>query len=88
MTLRGSLLFAALGCLAGVLNFALLRQNVRGYLERGPTAGLIALQLLRIGALVAAFWIMARMGGAHVLAALAGFLVARAAWTRRLREGG
>jgi F1F0 ATPase subunit 2 len=68
--------FVLLGAVLGALHFATLRYNVGAYLG-GAGARAIALHLGRIVLVGTAFALIARAGAVPLLAALAGFMLAR-----------
>jgi F1F0 ATPase subunit 2 len=72
------------GMLAGLIHFTMLRWNVR-LLTAGATGKAIALQLARLGALGAIFFLLARMAPWPLLGGAAGLLLARHAVLRRIR---
>jgi F1F0 ATPase subunit 2 len=81
------LLAAALSGLAlGALNFTALAANARLYLTGGNPLVPFALQLLRLGGLVAAMILAVRFGASALLAVFAGFLVARQLAVRLVRR--
>ena len=73
--------FGLIGLVLGVAYFATLRWTVDAYLRGGR--GAIAWYVLRLAGVTAALYVLVRIGGALVLASLAGFLVARLVAVRR-----
>lgn len=73
------------GMLAGLAHFTMLRWNVL-LLTTGSPARAIALQLARLGALAAIFFMLARMGPWALLCGAGGLLLARHAVIRRIRS--
>jgi F1F0 ATPase subunit 2 len=73
---RAALPFVLLGGVLGAVHFATLRLNVRAYLG-GAAAWGIGLHLGRVALAGAAFALIARAGALPLLAALAGFVLAR-----------
>jgi hypothetical protein len=68
---------ALFGFLAGLVNFAILRGDVRRWLSGGPMARFLVGQCARLALLTAIFFLAARFGALALLAALAGLLAAR-----------
>jgi hypothetical protein len=81
------ILYFAIGIVLGALHFAALRRNVGAYVKGGLRARTVALHAARLVLIGFAFFLLARHGGVLVLAALAGFTVARLFMARRLKEG-
>jgi N-ATPase, AtpR subunit len=78
--------FGAIGLALGLAHFAGLRRDAGRYLARGVRAGIVAGHAARLVASAAVLVLVARSGAVPLLAALAGFLVARfvaVALTRR-----
>jgi F1F0 ATPase subunit 2 len=65
------------GLMLGSAYFALLYHCVRLQASAAPVWPVAALNVLRIGGAVAAFWALAQLGAWPLLAALAGFLIVR-----------
>ncbi len=79
----GAALCAILGLLLGIAHFASLRANVRLYLGGRSRVPAVGLHLARLLFVALAWVLLARLGGpTGVVAALAGFLVARPLCTR------
>lgn len=81
--------YAAVGLAAGLAYFAVLRINVRLYLDGSARWRPLILHGFRIAAAVALFWVLATRGAAPMLAGLIGFLTARFAaqrWAQRWKE--
>jgi F1F0 ATPase subunit 2 len=76
-------LFVPAGVLLGAVYFGLLLRTVRLHAAGAAAPGVAPLYLLRIGLAVAGFWFAAQQGALPLLAALAGFLVARYVMQRR-----
>jgi len=79
--------FAVAGIIVGILYFALLYRSVRLYASSAGLARVAPLHLLRGALAVSFFWIVAQQGAVPLLAALAGFLIARTVVQRRLAVG-
>ena len=79
--------FAALGFGAGIAFFSALRINVGLYATSGVGARAVGLHLLRLGAVGVVLWVAATLGAGPLLAAAAGFLVARLTALRRAEPG-
>jgi F1F0 ATPase subunit 2 len=73
------------GMLAGLVHFTMLRWNVR-LLTTGSSGKAIALQLARLGALAAIFFVLARTGPWALLCGAGGLLLARHAVIRQIRS--
>ena len=73
---RAAAPFVLLGGVLGAIHFATLRHNVRAYLG-GAGIRAVALHLARIALVGTAFALIAGAGALPLLAALAGFLLAR-----------
>ncbi|MGA7780154.1 MAG: ATP synthase subunit I [Paraburkholderia sp.] len=73
------------GILAGLVHFTTLRWNVR-LLSTGSSAKAIALQIARLGAIAAIFFVLARTGAWALLGGAGGVLFARHAVIRRVRS--
>jgi F1F0 ATPase subunit 2 len=74
----------AAGAGLGAVYFAILAQTVRLHVAGASASRIVPLYVLRIGAAVAAFWVIAQYGAMPLLLSLAGFVLARAgarAWT-------
>jgi len=71
--------YLALGAALGVSYFLLLLRSVRLHASQAPAVRVAPLYLIRIGAAVSAFWLIAQHGALPLLLALLGFLVARIA---------
>jgi F1F0 ATPase subunit 2 len=71
--------------LAGLVHFTMLRWNVR-LLTTGSSGKAIALQLARLGALAAIFFVLARTGPWALLCSAGGLLLARHAVIRQIRS--
>lgn len=78
--------FAAIGAAFGLAYFAALRVNARLYLAGTGLGPPFALHVARLAAAALLFWVSARQGAAPLLAALAGFLVARLIAVRPARR--
>jgi len=76
--LGGYGLFLAAGAALGAVYFAILAQTVRLHVAGASASRIVPLYALRIGAAVAAFWVIAPHGALALLLALAGFVLARA----------
>jgi F1F0 ATPase subunit 2 len=72
------------GMLAGLVHFTMLRWNVQ-LLTTGSPSKAIALQLARLGAMAAIFFVLARTGPWALLCGAGGLLLARHAVLRRIR---
>jgi hypothetical protein len=70
-------LFALLGFALGLAHFRGLRRDVSTYLSGGLRVSAVAAHAARVLVTVGAIVLVARTGGAGLLAVLAGFLVAR-----------
>jgi F1F0 ATPase subunit 2 len=75
----------SVGLLAGLVHFTLLRWNVR-LLTSGASARAIGLQLARLAAVAAIFFVLARIGPWALLSGAGGLLVARGAVMHRMRS--
>lgn len=76
------------GLIGGTAYLAGLRANVRAYLGGGPAGLAIGLHVLRLGLVAAILAAVAAAAGlSGLLWSLAGFLAARMALLRRLKEG-
>lgn len=84
MTTAMILLFALTGFALGIAHFAALRWTVGAYLT--GTRSAIAWYLARLAGSGAILFVLVRIGGPLVLAALVGFLAARLLVVRRGRE--
>ncbi|MBN8892075.1 MAG: hypothetical protein BGP12_14310 [Rhodospirillales bacterium 70-18] len=73
----------AVGVLLGAAHFGSLWWNTRLY-AGGAAGRALAMQMLRIGVLVAVLAVLARFGAVALLAGAAGLLLARAVLVRRL----
>jgi len=73
------------GMLAGLVHFTMLRWNVR-LLTTGSSGKAIALQLARLGALAAIFFVLARTGPWTLWCGAGGLLLARHAVIHRIRS--
>lgn len=84
-----SLLAAALagGLVLGAGYFAALRRAVRTHAAGGSAVGFAALMIVRIIAAAAGLALAARWGPPSLVAALGGFLLARAFAVRAVRSG-
>jgi F1F0 ATPase subunit 2 len=71
------LTYVVVGLAAGLAYFAVLRVNVRQYLDGTARWQPLTLHGVRIAAAVALFWVLATQGAAPMLAGLAGFVTAR-----------
>jgi len=80
-------LYLAAGGVLGAVYFTLLVRTVRLYTAQVAASRIIPLHLLRIALAVLAFWLIAQQGAWPLLAALAGFLLARLAVQRWMKEG-
>jgi F1F0 ATPase subunit 2 len=84
-TLALAALFAVVGFLLGFAHFTSLHRNVRAYVAGGARSRVILLHVLRLAALALAWLLVAKTAGPiGLLAAFAGFLVARPIVTTRL----
>ena len=84
-TIALAMLFALLGFGLGVAQFASLRANVGLYVQSGVRASAVLLHSLRLVAVALAWVAVAYAGGAAgLVAAFAGFLIARPVVTARL----
>jgi len=77
MTLLVIALFGGIGFALGVAHFHGLRRDTRRYLARGMSPGAVAAHAGRLLATAAVLVLVARSGAIPLVAALAGFLVAR-----------
>jgi len=71
------LTYGVAGLAAGLAYFAVLRVNVRLYLNGTARWQPLILHGVRTTAAVALFWVLANQGAAPMLAGLAGFITAR-----------
>jgi F1F0 ATPase subunit 2 len=71
------LTYAVVGLAAGLAYFAVLRVNVRLYVDGSSSWCPLILHGVRIAVAVGLFWILAIQGAAPMLAGLAGFVTAR-----------
>ena len=69
--------YAVVGLAAGLAYFAVLRINIRLYLDGTARWQPLILHGVRIAAAIALFWVLATRGAAPMLAGLAGFVTAR-----------
>ena len=76
-----------LGLLLGMGYFAALRQNVEGYLAGRALGPALALHLGRLLLAGLAFVLIAQVGAAALLGALAGFVLARSVALRSAKLG-
>jgi hypothetical protein len=81
-------MMAVAGILFGLLYFAALRRSVALIAGRGGWLGALALTLARLGAAGAFLFGTAKLGAVPLLAAFAGFLLARAVALRSARRAG
>jgi F1F0 ATPase subunit 2 len=81
------MLYCAVGMVLGAIHFVALRRNVGAYVADGFKAWTVVLHVARLMLVGLVFVWLARRGGVLVLAALAGFTVARLIVARRAREG-
>jgi len=80
-----ALAFFVVGLVLGTAHVLSLRRNVRAYIEGGARQHAIALHLARLAVIAIAWLVVARLGGAvGLLAAFAGFIVARPLVTARV----
>jgi F1F0 ATPase subunit 2 len=77
MTLLAIALFGGIGLALGLAHFYGLRRDTRAYLAHGVRVAAVAAHAARLLATAAAFVFIARSGAISLLAALAGFVVAR-----------
>lgn len=77
---------ACAGVAFGYAFFTALRINCDLYLQGGSVGLAIFMHVVRLGAVGGLFYISAQFGVATVLAALAGFLLARAVTLRNHKE--
>jgi F1F0 ATPase subunit 2 len=77
-------LYPLAGAALGALYFALVHRTARLHAASGPAGRIIALYVARLALAVAVFWAIAQAGALPLLLALAGFVGARMAVTRRL----
>lgn len=80
-------LYVAVGLALGAAYFVLLSHTVRLHVANAPTARIVPGYVVRLGAAVAVFWVVAQQGALPLLLTLAGFLAARFAVRRFLRWG-
>ncbi len=73
------------GLAFGLLYFALLRRSALMFARPGGRAAALSLTVGRLAAATALFWLAAQLGAFPLLAALGGFLVARAIALRQVR---
>ena len=69
--------YAVVGFAMGLAYFAVLRINVRLYLDGTVRWQPLILHGVRIATAVALFWVLATQGAASMLAGLTGFVTAR-----------
>ena len=67
----------ALGAVLGIIHLALLQANARQCVESGSWPRAALLYVLRFTGIGAAFWLIAQLGAAILIATLTGFVVAR-----------
>lgn len=79
--------FLAIGFATGLVHYAGLRWNIRFYTAAGNPAWPVGLHLLRLAVTAGALILIARVGAPALLAATAGFVLARPLVTRQ-RSGG
>lgn len=79
-------LYLLFGLALGAAYFAAAWHTVRRFAGGAGAAGVAGLAVLRLAVAAIAFWWAARHGAGPLLAAFAGFLLARFAATRLLRE--
>lgn len=79
-------LWAALGLALGHVHFRGLARTTQAYVGSGVQARTVLLHTIRILITAGALFLVARQGAAPLLAASAGFLVARAAAVRAARR--
>ena len=73
------------GFALGLAFFTLLGANVRLYTQGNRGLG-IALHVVRLGVIAAAFFVLARFGALALIAGLSGFVFARFVAVRRRKE--
>jgi hypothetical protein len=78
-----ALLYGALGLAAGLAYFRALAAGVRAFVGGAEKRRVLLLHALRIAGAVALFWAVATQGAVPLLAAFAGFLLARLIAGRR-----
>lgn len=83
----GFVLYAMVGAIAGVIFFALLILALRRLGGEVRPVHLVMLFAVRFAGIAALFWLIAQQGAVALIAALAGFLLARFAVQRSLRLG-
>ena len=76
--------FFLIGGGLGAAHFALLAFALKRWGGRIRPVPFAALMIVRLGVVAAAFWVMAQHGALAVVAALAGFILARFVVQRRL----
>ena len=77
--MNGSLMiaaFLAVGIVVGAVHAALLHRAVMLFAGGGSAPAMVALNFVRFGFVLAAFWLVARESGAALIAAVIGFTVA------------
>jgi hypothetical protein len=74
----------ALGLLAGLVHFTLLRRNTALYLQAGGAARAVGLQVARLGLLAGLLVEAATQGAMPLLLAMLGVLIARPIALRRM----
>lgn len=77
---------AVAGVVFGYVFFRTLAMNANMYLQGGRVGVALTLHGLRIAGAVALFWTAAQYGAGPLLAALLGFLVARAMFTSEKKD--
>lgn len=78
-------LYLSAGAAVGSIYFLLLLRSVRLLASQADAARIVPLFVIRLGAAVSAFWVVAQQGAAALLLTLAGFLIARGAINSRIR---
>jgi hypothetical protein len=81
-----SLLYLTAGGVLGLVYFLLLHATLRLHTRRSDASILVILYVGRVGGAILAFWAVAQAGALPLLLALAGFLAARLAVSRMIRE--
>lgn len=82
----GIALYAIAGGLAGTVYFGLLALMLRRWGSEVKPLHLLGLFLVRFAGAAIVFWLIAQQGTVPVISALAGFLLARFAVQRTLRQ--
>jgi hypothetical protein len=86
LLLEQMLLGLGLGSVIGVAFFATLQRNIELYVVQGRARAAIAIHILRLVSVTAAFALIVQFGAAALLGAFASFLMLRTVMTHRVKS--